>query len=141
MSRGASRLAALVLALAAGVAQAGVGLLEMPARGETGPAFAMPVAALARPGTASAEDRRGRVYLRFTVADRPGVLAEITAAMRDAGVSIESLIQRGVASDGNVLIAIVTHVGPERAVHAALDRLEGSQSLTGKPMLMHILDE
>ena len=24
--------------------------------------------------------------LRFTVADRPGVLAEITAAMRDAGV-------------------------------------------------------
>jgi predicted dienelactone hydrolase len=37
VSRGASRLAALLLAFAAGVAQAGVGLLEMPARGETGP--------------------------------------------------------------------------------------------------------
>jgi len=111
------------------------------ARGETGPAFAMPVASLATPATALAGDRRGRVYLRFTVADRPGVLAEITAAMRDAGVSIESLIQRGATEDGNVLIAMVTHVGPERAVADALDRLDGSQSLAGKPMLMHILDE
>jgi homoserine dehydrogenase len=111
------------------------------ARGEMGPAFAMPVAALAKPGTAPAGDRRGRVYLRFTVADRPGVLAEITAAMRDAGVSIESLIQRGVAGDGNALIAMVTHPGPERAVADALDRLDGSQSLAGKPMLMHILDD
>jgi homoserine dehydrogenase len=111
------------------------------ARGETGPAFAMPVAALTRAAPAITGDRRGRAYLRFTVADRPGVLAEITAAMRDAGVSIESLIQRGAAADGNVLIVIVTHVGPERAVADALDRLEGSQSLTGQPMLMHILDE
>lgn len=111
------------------------------ARGEMGPAFAMPVASLAKPGTAPAGDRRGRVYLRFTVADRPGVLAEITAAMRDAGVSIESLIQRGVAGDGNALIAMVTHPGPERAVADALDRLDGSQSLAGKPMLMHILDD
>jgi glycine cleavage system regulatory protein len=39
---------------------------------------------------------RGRAYVRFTVADKVGVLAEIAAAMRDAGVSIESLIQRGV---------------------------------------------
>ena len=111
------------------------------ARGETGPAFAMPVAALARAEAASADDRRGRVYLRFTVADRPGVLAEITAAMRDAGVSIESLIQRGAAADGNVLIAIVTHVAPEKSVMQALERLEGSQSLVASPMLMHILEE
>jgi len=112
------------------------------ARGETGPAFAMPVGALAKPRIASAADRRGRAYLRFTVADRPGVLAEITAAMRDAGVSIESLIQRGTAEDsGDVLIAMVTHTGPERTVVDALDRLDGSQSVTGKPMLMHILDD
>ena len=48
---------------------------------------------------------QGRAYLRFAVADRPGVLAEITAAMRDAGVSIESMIQRGAAADGSVLLA------------------------------------
>ncbi len=110
------------------------------ARGEYGPAFAMPVASLARPGTAPAGERRGRYYLRFTVADRPGVLAEITAAMRDAGVSIESMIQRGAATDGSVLLALVTHVCTERAVSDALARLDGSQSIVGAPMLMHILD-
>ncbi|WP_404710772.1 homoserine dehydrogenase [Sphingomonas sp. MMS24-J13] len=109
------------------------------ARGEYGPAFGMPVRNLAKLGVAPAGERRGRAYLRFTVADRPGVLAELTAAMRDAGVSIESLIQRGVGTDGSVLIVMVTHEGPERSVTHALEKLEGSPSLTGKPMLLHIL--
>ena len=110
------------------------------ARGETGPAFAMPVASLARLDPAPAGERRGRAYLRFTVADKPGVLAELTAAMRDAGVSIESMIQRGVAADGRVLLVIVTHDGPERCVTHALEKLAGSPSLLTEPMLMHILD-
>ncbi|MEH3107563.1 MAG: homoserine dehydrogenase [Sphingomonas fennica] len=110
------------------------------ARGDLGSVFGMPVADLARPAAASAGARRGRAYLRFTVADRPGVLAEITAAMRDAGVSIESLIQRGAAADGTVLLVMVTHDGPEKSVADALDRLEGSQSVLGRPMLMHILE-
>jgi len=110
------------------------------ARGEYGPAFAMPVASLAAMAPAHAGDRRGRAYLRFSVADRPGVLAEIAAAMRDAGVSIESLIQRGTTPEGGVLVAMVTHEGPERAVTDALARLEGSSSLLGTPMMMHILD-
>jgi homoserine dehydrogenase len=110
------------------------------ARGEYGPAFAMPVRNLAKLDVAPAGERRGRAYLRFTVADRPGVLAELTAAMRDAGVSIESLIQRGVGTDGSVLIVMVTHEGPERSVTHALEKLEGSPSLIGAPMLMHILE-
>jgi homoserine dehydrogenase len=110
------------------------------ARGEFGPAFAMPVAALADPGRADAGARTGRFYLRFTVADRPGVLAEITAAMRDAGVSIESLIQRGEAPDGGVLLVMTTHECAEARVSDALARLDGSPSLVGVPMLMPILD-
>lgn len=109
------------------------------ARGEFGPPYAMPADALVAADPADSGERRGRAYLRFAVADRVGVLAEIAAAMRDAGVSIESLIQRGAMSDGSVLVAIVTHEGPERCVAAALERLRGSQSLTGEPMWMHIL--
>jgi homoserine dehydrogenase len=109
------------------------------ARGEFGPAFAMPVEALVAAEPADSGERRGRAYLRFTVADRVGVLAEIAAAMRDAGVSIESLIQRGANPGGSVLVAIVTHEGPERCVAAALERLRGSQSLVGEPLWMHIL--
>ena len=90
---------------------------------------------------AEAGGRLGRTYLRFTVQDRTGVLAEIAAAMRDSNVSIESLIQRGSLEDGSVIVAMVTHEGPERAVADALERLRGSPSLTSSPMLMHILDE
>jgi homoserine dehydrogenase len=110
------------------------------AGGEYGPAFAMPVASLDEAKPADPGERRGRSYLRFTVADKPGVLAELTAAMRDGGVSIESLIQRGATPDGGVLVAMTTHECTARAVDAALERLAGSASLVGKPMRMPILD-
>ncbi|MFV0623690.1 homoserine dehydrogenase [Sphingomonas sp. ac-8] len=110
------------------------------ARGEFGPAYAMPAEALAEQPAASTGERRGRAYLRLMVADKVGVLAEIAAAMRDAGVSIERLMQRGANADGSVLVAIVTHEGPERCVAASLERLRGSPSLVGEPMWMHILE-
>ena len=109
------------------------------ARGEFGPPFAMPASALAAQPVAETGDRRGRAYLRLAVSDKVGVLAEIAAAMRDAGVSIESLIQRGAMADGSALVAIVTHEGPERSVAQAIERLRGSQSLIGQPVWMHIL--
>ncbi|KQR83079.1 homoserine dehydrogenase [Sphingomonas sp. Leaf343] len=109
------------------------------ARGEYGPPFAMPAASLVAADVADAGERRGRAYLRFLVEDRVGVLAEIAAAMRDAGVSIESLIQRGATAEGHVLVAIVTHEGPERSVAQALERLRGSPSVAGAPLWMHIL--
>ena len=67
------------------------------------------------------------------------MLAEIAAAMRDAGVSIESLMQRGAMADGSVPVAIVTHEGPERAIAKALAALNGSASLTGAPLWMPLL--
>ena len=109
------------------------------ARGDVSAPFAMPADSLAEAKIADSGERRGRAYLRFQVEDRVGVLAEIAAAMRDAGVSIESLIQRSPAEDGRALVGIVTHEGPERSVAQALERLRGSQSLAGVPLLMHIL--
>ena len=114
------------------------------ARGDTGAPFSIPVAALETLAPADSGPRVGRAYLRFTVADRPGVLAEITAAMRDAGVSIESLIQKGRAGAGGtdtVLVAMVTHEGPESAIAEALRLLDGSPSLTEPPLVMHILGD
>ncbi|PZU58858.1 MAG: homoserine dehydrogenase [Sphingobium sp.] len=110
------------------------------ARDEYGDAFAMPVGFLAKQDRADAGARSGRAYLRFQVKDRPGVLAEIAAATRDASVSIESMIQRGTNKDGSVLVAIVTHEAEERCVADTLARLGGSDSLLGKPMVMHILE-
>jgi homoserine dehydrogenase len=110
------------------------------ARDEYGPAFAMPAEWLDRQVKADAGQRIGRNYLRLRVQDRPGVLAEITAAMRDAGVSIESLIQRSAADSEGVLIAIVTHAGVQSRIADTFHRLAGSDSLLDAPMVMHILD-
>jgi len=112
------------------------------ARGEIGAPFSVPVAELEALEPASSGHRTGRAYVRFIVKDRPGVLAEITAAMRDAGVSIESLIQKGRAeADGEVLVAMVTHEGPESAVTEALRLLDGSPSLWSQPLVMQILGD
>ena len=110
------------------------------ARKETGPAFSVPTNELESLPRASAAHRVGQTYLRMLVADRAGVLAEIAAAMRDAGLSIESLIQREV-TDGSALISMVTHEGCEAAIDATLNTLSGSDSLLGEPMVMHILGE
>ena len=114
----------------------------MDSGGDFGAPFSVPVAELEAMLPAATGHRMGRAYIRFAVADRPGVLAEITAAMRDAGVSIESLIQKGRAeAGGEVLVAMVTHEGPESAVTEALRLLEGSPSLGAPPLVMQILGD
>ena len=108
---------------------------------EVANAFSVPVSELEAMPPAPTGHRLGRAYLRFMVKDRPGVLAEIAAALRDADVSIESLIQKGRAGDaGEVMVALVTHEGPESAVNEAMHLLEGSESLSEAPLVLHILD-
>ncbi|HUQ14036.1 MAG TPA: homoserine dehydrogenase [Novosphingobium sp.] len=121
---------------------------DLGREGETAAPFSIPVAELEAMAPAESGHRMGKAYLRFIVADRPGVLAEIAAAMRDAGVSIESLIQQGGqahlggADAGEpVLVAMVTHEGPERCIAEALRLLEGSPSLVEPPLVMHLLGE
>ncbi|MEJ5977243.1 homoserine dehydrogenase [Novosphingobium sp. PS1R-30] len=110
--------------------------------GEAGAPFSIQVSEMETMAPAPSGHRLGRAYIRFTVADRPGVLAEITAAMRDAGVSIESLIQKGRHEEGgNVLVAMVTHEGPEARVSEALRLLEGSPALAERPLVMQLLGE
>ena len=112
------------------------------ARGNRIAPFSQRVDTLQASTPADPGNRRNRAYVRFTVADRPGVLAEITAAMRDAGVSIESMIQHGQPDESGeepVLVAIVTHEGPESGVSSALKLLEGSASLVEEPLVMRLI--
>ncbi len=108
------------------------------ARDEYGPTFGSPVDTLEAMPVADPDAQIGRHYLRMIVADRTGVLAEIATAMRDAGVSIESFIQRG-AQDGAALIVMVTHECTAHAVDAATAILAGSPNLLGRPLRMPIL--
>ncbi len=110
------------------------------ARGHGGAPFGMPVASLAALPAASAAARQGRYYLRLIVADRPGVLAELTAALRDHGVSIESLTQRGGPAADTAMVVMVTHVAREAEVLASLAQMAASDAVPAAPVMMHILD-
>ena len=114
------------------------------ARGQAGAPLAVPAGQLAVAERADSGAREARYYLRFVVADRPGVLAELAAAMRDARVSIQSLIQEGEGVDpeaGGIMVALTTHRAPARNIRDALARLQGSQSIVEPPLSMPILQD
>ncbi len=65
-----------------------------------------------------------RYYLRLNVADRPGVLAQITKVLGDQQISISSVIQKVVDSVAQTAeIVIMTHPAQEQAMQQALDEL------------------
>jgi homoserine dehydrogenase len=54
---------------------------------------------------------RSRFYLRLLVADKPGVLADVTRILADEQISISSVVQHEAAEDsgGPVPLVLVTH--------------------------------
>lgn len=68
---------------------------------------------------------RSRFYLRLLVADKPGVLADITRILADEEISISSLVQHEAAeeSGGPVPLVIVTHYAATGRFRRALARI------------------
>ncbi len=65
-----------------------------------------------------------RYYLRFTIADRPGVLGRLAQILGDRGISIASVIQHDPGDDAPdqspVPLVIMTHLAIQADLHAAL---------------------
>jgi len=65
-----------------------------------------------------------RYYLRINVADRPGVLAQISRILGDHEISISSVIQKLTDSEAQTAeIVIMTHPAQEKAMQQALDEM------------------
>jgi homoserine dehydrogenase len=74
-----------------------------------------------------------RYYLRLRVVDRPGVLADITRALADLGISIEAMVQKEPhAGEEQVDIIMLTHLTLEKHVDAALERVEALPVVSGR---------
>jgi homoserine dehydrogenase len=110
------------------------------ARGEWGPPFAMPVASLEKAISAESAEQSGRFYLRLRVIDRPGVLADVTAVLRDAHVSVESLIQLGEDTEDAVHFVLTTHTTKESAVKSAIAQINKFDFVLEPPALFHIME-
>ena len=72
----------------------------------------------------SIEDVVTSYYLRLTVADQPGVLADIARLLADAEISIGSMIQQPADMDGSADLIFLTHQALERNINAAIVCIE-----------------
>ncbi len=80
-----------------------------------------------------------KYYIRFTVADRPGVLATMSRIFADNNVSIHSMTQRGKSDRSNVDVVYVTHTALESDVQAALAEISAQENLCAvEPSLIRV---
>ncbi|QQP87616.1 homoserine dehydrogenase [Skermanella sp. TT6] len=108
------------------------------ARGRISPAFGVPSGRLESVRAAPPEERRGAYYLRLMVVDRPGVIAEVAAALRDENVSMESFLQRGRAPGEAVPVVLTTHDTDEASMQRALESLSRLEAVLEAPRMIRI---
>jgi len=65
-----------------------------------------------------------RYYLRFSVVDKPGVLAKISGILGNYEISIASVIQHKAKENGNVPLVIMTHLAEEGNLQKALTEIK-----------------
>lgn len=85
----------------------------------------------------------GRYYLRFTVEDRPGVLADIAGVLGKHQISIASVIQHEPSGDsGNriVPLVIMTYQAKEGAAKVAMAEIDKLQCVRQASVRMRVLD-
>ena len=72
------------------------------------------------------------------VVDRPGVIADVSAILRDHRISLEGLLQRGRAPGEAVPVVLTTHECDEAAMQDALAAIAALDAVAEPPMLIRI---
>ena len=81
-----------------------------------------------------------RYYLRFTVKEQPGVLAQISQIFAEKNISIESVIQIGGEGDSYVPIVIMTHRACEADMQKALSQFSQLDTVMGRIQMIRVED-
>jgi homoserine dehydrogenase len=81
-----------------------------------------------------------KYYIRFSVVDKPGVLAMISGELGRNSISIESMNQTARSAQESVPIVIITHEAREMDVRNALDKIDSFDIIREKTNLIRIED-
>jgi homoserine dehydrogenase len=108
------------------------------ARGRGAPVWGAASAALSAAPAVPMADYVGAYFLRLMVLDRPGVIADVAGALRDSGVSLESMLQHGRAPGEAVPIVLVTHDTRESQMRAAIEWIERLETVLERPSVIRI---
>lgn len=82
--------------------------------------------------TVTIEKVKSAYYLRLSVADQPGVLADITRILADSGISIEAIIQKEPPPGETQLpVIMLTHCVIEEELNRAIHQIENLKTVGG----------
>ncbi|HYF25540.1 MAG TPA: homoserine dehydrogenase [Baekduia sp.] len=84
-------------------------------------------------------DVRSAFYLHFEVADEPGVLAQIAQVLGLQGISVKSVVQKGLGGDARLVM--VTHPVLESRLTAALEMIGGMDFMRARPRAIRVIEE
>jgi homoserine dehydrogenase len=78
-------------------------------------------------------------YLHLEVPDTPGVLARIAGVLGDHGISVKSVVQKGLGRDARLVM--VVHPVLESRFFAALEQLGGLELVRTPPRAIRVIEE
>lgn len=80
-----------------------------------------------------------RYYLRLTVQDRTGVLADVTRILADHDISVDAMLQTEVDDvTKQTHIVIMTHISLESSVDAAVLQIKTLETVTGEVVKLRV---
>ncbi len=110
------------------------------ARGIKASTFGVPVNNLLEASRIDLGETVNRYYIRLIVLDKPGVIADVTAILRDNNISIESFVQRGRDPDQEVSVVMVTHDAKRADIEGACMKMSALASVSANPCIIRIED-
>lgn len=110
------------------------------AKGNGLPAFGVRSADLKQAQWESPENLVNQCYIHLKVKDESGVLADITACLKEEDVSIDSFLQKGHEEDGSASVVIMTHKAKMGAVKRAVETAGKLACVLDKPTLLRVED-
>tara|TARA_B100001142_G_C14298107_1_gene641713 strand:- start:333 stop:1625 length:1293 start_codon:yes stop_codon:yes gene_type:complete len=102
------------------------------------PTFGVPAKQLQSFPTVSMQNHRGEFYIRLMVVDKPGVFADIAAALRDHEVSIESVLQRTRDPGEAVPVVMTLHETKESSMTDSLKKIAAIGAVVEPPLMIRI---
>jgi homoserine dehydrogenase len=79
-----------------------------------------------------------RYYVRFSVVDKPGVLAKISAIFAAAKIGISSVIQPEGHEGESVPLIFMMHDAPNAAMRRALEKISKLPAVKAKPVMIRV---